>query len=108
MATKELGQEKTEENVRANQLLGICYSKTDDSAKSIECLSTAIETYTTINMDDESVLANLYHSIGKEYHKLNQSEKALSYLEQSAAIQNKIFGTTNENTIQLIEECKKH
>ena len=108
MATKELGQEKTEENVRANQLLGICYSKTDDSAKSIECLSTAIETYTNINMDDESVLANLYHSIGKEYHKLNQSEKALSYLEQSAAIQNKIFGTTNENTIQLIEECKKH
>lgn len=108
MATKEQGQEKTEENVRANQLLGICYSKTDDSAKSIECLTTAIETYTNINMDDESVLANLYHTIGKEYHKQNQFEKALSYLEQSAAIQNKIFGATNENTKQLIEECKKH
>ena len=107
MATKEQRQEKTEENVRANQLLGICYSKTDDSTKSIERLITALETYTSINMDDESVLASLYYTLGKEYHKQNQSAKALPYLEKSAAIQNKIFGETNEYTKQLIEECKK-
>ena len=108
MATKEQGQEKSEENVRANQLLGICFSKTDDSTKSIECLTTAIETYSSINMDDESVLASLYYTLGKEYHKQNQSAQALSYLEKSAAIQNNIFGETNEYTKQLIEECKKH
>lgn len=106
ISAKEQGQEKSEEYVRGYHLLGICYSKIEQGAKSIDCLTTALETYISINMDDESILANLYHYLGMEYHKQNQSEKALSYLELSAAIQNKIYGAANENTKQLIEKCK--
>ena len=91
----------------SNLLLGVNYNDTNKSEESIKCISTAIDIYKTLGIDDKGLLAPLYHNLGKAYLDKGNYQKALSYLNIAAEIQLDQIGKVADKTQRYIEECKR-
>lgn len=59
-----------------------------------------------LKKDNISLLANIYHNLGRAYMMQGDKKKALTFLNRSSEIQQQVFGKTTERTLQYINECK--
>lgn len=59
-----------------------------------------------LKKDNISLLANIYHNLGRAYMMQGDKKEALTFLNRSSEIQQQVFGKTTERTLQYINECK--
>ena len=93
--------------ILTNVMLGVCYIRVFKNNDSIECTSTAIDTFERMKMNDTSLLETLYNNIGKAHLQKEEYKKALSFLNLAAEIQIEKTGMVLPNTQSYIDECKR-
>ncbi len=93
--------------IMTNVMLGVSYIRAFKNNESIECTSTAIDTYKRMELNDKSLLGTLYNNIGKAHLQKEEYKKALSFLNLSAEIQIEQTGMIFPNTQSYIDECKR-
>ncbi len=59
----------------------------------------------SLSTNNQSVLANIYHNMGRSLMLLGNNNRALAYLYKSRDLQIKIFGEPNALTTEYITEC---
>ena len=90
----------------ANQL-SVSYLFTDlpEKAKST-LLNLLDESEGKLRKENSSLLANIYHNLGRAYMLENDKVKALKYLNKSSKIQKHTYGSVLDRTTQYINECQ--
>lgn len=59
-----------------------------------------------LKASDQSLLATIYHNLGRAFMLTNDKAKALKYLSRSSEIQMQLYGQISDRTTQYINECK--
>lgn len=88
-------------------MLSVSYLLSNMPAKAKDLLMDVVKgSKRKLEKDNVSLLANIYHNLGRAYMMQGDKKEALKFLNRSSEIQQQIYGKTTERTLQYINECK--
>lgn len=87
-------------------MLSIAYILSDYPDKAQKLLSTFLkDNESTMIAKNSPILANIYHNLGRAIMLIGNYNDALSFLNKSKNLQEKIYGEATSRTIDYINEC---
>lgn len=87
-------------------MLSIAYILSDYPDKAQKLLSTFLkDNESTMIARNSPILANIYHNLGRAIMLIGNYNDALTFLNKSKNLQEKIYGEATSRTIDYINEC---
>ncbi|MCG8697005.1 MAG: CHAT domain-containing protein [Bacteroidales bacterium] len=97
--------------IKTNVKIGFALRKQSNYTQALDIFQSMEDTLTTLDLDNDALLSNLYYCLGIVYQDINKSEKARSYFENALTLQKKLYGEVHYSTAKsyrFIGTCHKN